>query len=548
MKEFLPQIAYAPDAAPGGALPTHESAERPLAGKVALVTGGSRDIGARIVARLAGLGADTIVGYNNKAKRADAVAKEIAPFGTNSEFVGADITTLEGIQAIVDRIDRVSPEAEDGQVDFVILNAASSTRELNVDANHNLIDAILPKMRKGGKIVYMQSSPGHFNPVLAPVGLIPDIYTGVAATKNEAEQTIAARVPELQEKGVSLIRVIAPAIPDSSNVRMFKSRDAEAAGKFNEIAHKLGIPTEMTMEELADEVVTLLQTTTSPDHVELFGPYLDGQKILGTIYGEEAMYVDIKNTETGKGTMIVTPERADKHDEIYLTFLDTDGKTAEGYFMVSEEDAEGHFAPESGLPLVLPGHKHIRAAVATMDALVGYEYPAEESDVFSAKLRGFDKVTFGKAIKPGDEVTTLATITQQEGSMYQANVQIMVGEEICTQIQGLIVERVENRATNTFLEDQMLELAAQSAALNKFAEQPDNSPLFASIGSTVFSGQDITPGMSLVAQEHNVGIEGQRNFFASTNIVDQDGNLVAEITDMKAIITSKRAIKRGLGV
>lgn len=547
MSERLPHITYAPDAAPGGALPTHESSERPLAGKVAVVTGGSRDIGARIVARLAGLGADTIVGYNNKAKRADAVAKEIAPFGTNSKFVGADITTPEGIQAIVDGIDRVSPETEDGQVDFVILNAASSTRELNVDANHNLIDAILPKMRKGGKIVYMQSSPGHFNHVLAPVGLIPDIYTGVAATKNEAEQTIAARVPELQEKGISLIRVIAPAIPDSSNVRMFKSRDAEAVGKFTEIANKLGIPTEMNMEELADYVVTLVQTTTSPDHIELFDPnLLDGRQTLKTIYGEEAMYVDVKDTETGKGRMIVTPDRAGKHHEIRMTYRGVYDSQVDGEIEIQDYHAAGHFTPESGLPLVLPGHKHLRIATETLGIVAGLGLPAQEADNWTMRLRGFDEVAFSRPIKPGELVSVAAEITGQHDNVYTANAVLKVGDQVKTQITGLIVERVHRELLqNAMQEDQLIEFAAQSAAMDIFVKQPDNRPLFGRIGPTRFTGKEISPGMSLTTTQHKVS-EG-KIFSAAAMITDQDDKFVAVIDDMQALIAKQAIVKRLIG-
>src|SRR5215469_2533194 len=62
---------------------------------VALVTGGSRGIGAATPLALAERGYDVALTYRNKAARAEAVAKEISRHGQRALWVGCDITRAE---------------------------------------------------------------------------------------------------------------------------------------------------------------------------------------------------------------------------------------------------------------------------------------------------------------------------------------------------------------------------------------------------------------------------------------------------------------------
>lgn len=120
--------------------------------------------------------------------------------------------------------------------------------------------------------------------------------------------------------------------------------------------------------------------------------------------------------------------------------------------------------------------------------------------------------------------------------------------EVRTEITGLIVKKTKKPEQNLLLEDQIVEFAAQSAGIDIFAAQPDKRPLFVSIGRTRFTSVDITQGMSLQAIQYDVKTEGKRGFAASSRILDQDGNLVAETTEMQAIIASQALVKRALGV
>src|SRR5205823_9213645 len=77
--------------------------ERPLAGKVALVTGGSRGIGAAIAKRLAGDGASVAVTYSKGADAASSVVKEIERRGGKAIAFQADAADADAVTSAVQK-------------------------------------------------------------------------------------------------------------------------------------------------------------------------------------------------------------------------------------------------------------------------------------------------------------------------------------------------------------------------------------------------------------------------------------------------------------
>jgi 3-oxoacyl-[acyl-carrier protein] reductase len=92
------------------------TSDKPLAGKVALITGSSKGIGAATAIHLASLGANVVINYASSSAPAE---KLVASLGSeNAIAIEADISTLSGIQSLVDET-----VAKWGKIDIVVANA-----------------------------------------------------------------------------------------------------------------------------------------------------------------------------------------------------------------------------------------------------------------------------------------------------------------------------------------------------------------------------------------------------------------------------------------
>ena len=94
--------------------------DRELEGQVALVTGGSRGIGAAVCAELARAGAEVVVNYAANAEAAEGVR---AAIGESAHAVRGDVSTIEGATGLVEQV-----ESDIGPI-AILVNNAGITRD-----------------------------------------------------------------------------------------------------------------------------------------------------------------------------------------------------------------------------------------------------------------------------------------------------------------------------------------------------------------------------------------------------------------------------------
>jgi 3-oxoacyl-[acyl-carrier protein] reductase len=90
-----------------------------LKNRIALITGGSRGIGAAVAVALAKAGADVAVNYRERADAANAVCAEITQMGRKAIAVQADVSVSADVRRMVAEV-----EANLGGIDILVNNAA----------------------------------------------------------------------------------------------------------------------------------------------------------------------------------------------------------------------------------------------------------------------------------------------------------------------------------------------------------------------------------------------------------------------------------------
>ncbi|NUR29467.1 MAG: 3-oxoacyl-ACP reductase FabG [Catenulispora sp.] len=113
-------------------------AAKDLTGKVALVTGGSRGIGAAIAVRLAEAGASVALTYVQAEDQARGVAKQIEAVGGRALIVRADLTQPEAAAAAVEQTVR-----ELGRLDILVNNAGFLTYGPLTEVTSEELDQVL---------------------------------------------------------------------------------------------------------------------------------------------------------------------------------------------------------------------------------------------------------------------------------------------------------------------------------------------------------------------------------------------------------------------
>ncbi len=147
-------------------------AEGALTGKVAIVTGGGRDIGRACAMRLAAAGASVAINYHSSASGADSAVEEITAAGGKAFALQGDMTSAADVAKLIDKAKGTLGDTIDILVHVTGgLVARKTIAEMDMDHWQQVMDlnatsfvhaikAVLPHMTNGGSIVGLASQAG----------------------------------------------------------------------------------------------------------------------------------------------------------------------------------------------------------------------------------------------------------------------------------------------------------------------------------------------------------------------------------------------------
>ncbi|HEY0752494.1 MAG TPA: SDR family oxidoreductase [Ktedonobacteraceae bacterium] len=178
--------------------------------RVALLTGGSRGIGAATALTLAQSGYDVALTYRNKAARAQEVVESIERCGQRGLALACDMTNPREVQRGMQAIGRWSKH-----LDALILNASGGMERdllaadpeypmhINRDAQLYFVEAALPLLVRGSTITLVTS---HWAHLYGQMEQLP-AYEPVAASKYAGEQALRSRQDAFATLGIRLLVV-----------------------------------------------------------------------------------------------------------------------------------------------------------------------------------------------------------------------------------------------------------------------------------------------------------------------------------------------------
>jgi len=230
-----------------------------LRGHTALVTGGSRGIGAAIVRALAEAGAAVAINYRERADAANALAKQITGAGGKAVAIGADVSEAAAVAQMIERAN-----AELGPIDILVNNAGIAivrsvddlteadfdrTITVNLKSVFLCARAVLPTMRakKWGRIVNISSGAAR------GAGAIGPHYNASKAGVEGMTRGYAAR---LVKEGIT-VNAVAPSLIDTD---MMKGQD--------NLVSRIPLGRFGTAEEVAQAAIMLIGN-----------PYMTGQTV-----------------------------------------------------------------------------------------------------------------------------------------------------------------------------------------------------------------------------------------------------------------------------
>jgi 3-oxoacyl-[acyl-carrier protein] reductase len=207
----------------------------PLAGKTALVIGGSRGIGRAIVERFAADGAAVAFSYVERKQAAEELVDAVARRGGRAVSARADLASSEEIRALFDEAEKAL-----GGLDIVVVNAAIAVIKPMIELTEADFDRVFAinakgsflalqqtarRVRDGGRIIV--TSTGGTQMLMTQTSL----YLG---SKGAVEQFVRVLAREIGPRGVT-VNVVSPGYTDTELLPERDRAVAAASSPFNRV-------------------------------------------------------------------------------------------------------------------------------------------------------------------------------------------------------------------------------------------------------------------------------------------------------------------------
>lgn len=241
-----------------------------LAGKVALVTGSSRGIGAETLGYFSEAGASVVVNYRNKEARAAKIVQGIEAAGGRAIAVGADLTDASSVADMFQKAEETF-----GKLDILVMNASGGMEaglgedyamRLNRDSQVNLLKAALDHLNDGARVVFVTSHQAHF---IRTTPTMPE-YLPVALSKRAGEDALREMIPQLEARGIGFVVVSGDMIEGTITASLLERANPGAIEARREGAGKL-----YNVSEFAAEVALAAVDPVPADNTKLVGDTSD---------------------------------------------------------------------------------------------------------------------------------------------------------------------------------------------------------------------------------------------------------------------------------
>ncbi|KAH8170077.1 enoyl-(Acyl carrier protein) reductase domain-containing protein [Sarocladium implicatum] len=214
-----------------------------LQGKVALITGGAKNLGAEIASQLAPLGASLALHYNSQAS-ADNIPNlqkqlEQAAPGVKVKFYQADLTTEQAVESLFSSVKK-----DFGRIDMVVNTVGKVLKKPIVEISEAEYDHMFAVNSKSAFLIlkagakYVEDGGALITIVTALLAAFTGYYTSYAGSKAPVEHFTRGVAKELQGRAVS-VTAVAPGPMDTPFFYPQESPEAVEFHKSQAIGNRL---------------------------------------------------------------------------------------------------------------------------------------------------------------------------------------------------------------------------------------------------------------------------------------------------------------------